>query len=99
MASRTLKESYKVQAIIVQALERCNASGNDSEIAPLVGAYDRLLDRQRVLRGRPLPGALRPEPKPQAPVRRTPPQPVAYDAALDAATQPAAPADPPQAVA
>ena len=60
--SKTLTQCYAIQHLLFAAL---NAEGvQKPDLAKLALAWDKIVERQRILRGRPLPGSLRPSGKP-----------------------------------
>lgn len=56
--SKTLKQCHTIQDIVYQAI---TSQTSPDSISDLARTWDLIADRQRILRGRPLPGALRPE--------------------------------------
>lgn len=80
MRSKSLTHIQLAQDIVMEALRRAQKGEprtGDEQIPKLVDALDTCMDRQRVIRGKPLPGALKPE---SAPARapRTTSAPVTY---------------------
>ncbi|MBI4663907.1 MAG: hypothetical protein HY735_34330 [Verrucomicrobia bacterium] len=66
--SKGLKQLYALQDLLFAAAneEQCSKS----DLARIACVWERLEERKRILRGRPLPGSLKPEKKP--PGRRAP---------------------------
>lgn len=68
MAFKTLEQCYIIQDVVYNAITSCS---DNKELAALTRAWTDCVERQRILRGKPLPGSERPEPKP-SPLRRRP---------------------------
>ena len=59
--SKTLRQCYALQDLVFNAANQKDISKPD--LAKLALAWERLIERQRILRGKPLPGSLRPSGK------------------------------------
>jgi hypothetical protein len=57
--SKALKQCYDLQDVLFSAANQVECSRSD--LARLSLAWERLEERKRILRGRPLPGSYRPE--------------------------------------
>ena len=80
--SKTLKQAYQLQELAFnaakQVLELPAANLDEADqrarsAANLIRAWESSVDRVRVIRGRPLPGSLRPVAKPRKPSRASSP--------------------------
>lgn len=56
--SKTLRQCYALQDLVFNAANERGIQKPD--LAKLALAWERLIERQRILRGKPLPGSLRP---------------------------------------
>lgn len=56
--SKALKQCYDLQDLLLKAANDTQCSKGD--LAKLAGAWEKLEGRKRILRGRPLPGSLKP---------------------------------------
>ncbi|MBI4664441.1 MAG: hypothetical protein HY735_37085 [Verrucomicrobia bacterium] len=66
--SKALKQCYDLQDLLFSAAN--DKACSKADLSRLACAWERLEERKRILRGRPLPGSLKPEKKP--PGRRAP---------------------------
>ena len=56
--TKTLTQCYAIQDLLFKALTE--SGDKKPDLAKLALAWERIVERQRILRGRPLPGSLRP---------------------------------------